>query len=600
MRLSLTSVITACLFTLLAARAHAQTVTVTPTASHTGAAPGGQLILAVTFDIAPGYHIQPNQPHTDWQIPTTVELIDLPEGIYAGDIQWPPLHPALYDAGNGPEPFDFFIGKATVFIKLSVSADTPHGQYPFTIKTLHQACDDVTCELPETIHHPFTLLVTADAASITTANTELFEQYTGVSPDDQPLRFNLFGWSWQITPSLGALLAIAALGGFLLNFTPCVLPMIPIKVLGFSKTAEHKRGAVFLGGVMSLGVVAFWLGIGVAISMVTGFDAVNELFQYTEFNIIVGLLIVLMGLGVFGLFTARLPQWVYRINPTQDTIHGSFGFGIMTAVLSTPCTAPFMGTAAAWAAKQTPAVTLAVFAAIGLGMALPYFLLTVFPKLLERLPRTGPASELIKRVMGLLMIAAGCYFLGTGISSELSTPPDPASKLYWLPVFGFIAAAGVYLATNTFKITRRPVPRVVFGVLGTVTFVVAVTLTNAFIKPSPVNWIYYTPERLAQARDEGKTIVLDFTADWCLNCHALEHAILNHSSVYTQLNADHVAPFKVDITRYEPAQQLLSEVGSATIPLFIIEDPAGNSVFRADNYTRRQVIDALQSATPGS
>ena len=572
-----------------------ETVTVSAQTEQTGVMPGGQMLVAVTFDIIDGFHIQPNNPPHDWQIPTRLQIDGLPEGVFSGDMQWPELHPLPFDIGNGPEMFDFFSGKATVFIKLSVGEGVEPGEYPLTIQTTHQACDDTTCLPPADQSLPLTLVVTTDATSITKNQPDLFKQYTGGSPDDEAITANFFGLSWELKPTLGALLLLAVAGGFLLNFTPCVLPLIPIKVLGISQHAGHRGKAVVLGAAMSLGVIAFWLGIGVAIASVAEFDAINKLFQYTEFNVVVGSIIVLMGLGVFGLFTTRLPQWVYRINPTQDSLHGSFGFGVMTAVLSTPCTAPFMGSAAAYAAKQEQAMTLMVFAAIGVGMALPYFVLTLMPRLVEKLPRTGPGSELMKRVMGLMMIAAGAYFLGSGISSAMATPPDPASKLYWVPVFGVVAGAAIYMTVSVFTVTRKVVPRLAFSVIGMAVFAGSILMTQSFVQPSPVNWIHYTPERLAQARAEGKTIVLDFTAEWCLNCHALEKAVLYHADVYASLNADHVAAIKVDITKYKPAQQLLTEVGSTTIPLLIIEAPDGTALLRSDAYTRSQVIEALEA-----
>src|SRR5438093_10837506 len=157
------------------------------------------------------------------------------------------------------------------------------------------------------------------------------------------------------------------------------------------------------------------------------------------------MVICVMAVGMCGLFAVNLPAWVYRVNASQETVAGSFFFGIMAAVLSTPCTAPFMGAAAAWATTQSAAITLSTFAAIGLGMALPYLVLSAFPGLAKRMPRTGPASELIKQVMGLLLLAAGAYFLGTGITGGLTVPPDPPSPFYWLVLALFVAAVGGWL-----------------------------------------------------------------------------------------------------------------------------------------------------------
>ena len=217
---------------------------------------------------------------------------------------------------------------------------------------------------------------------------------------------------------------------------------------------------------MSLGVVAFWLALGTMIAGISGFTATNQLFQYPTFTILVGVIIAVMAVGMCGLFYIRLPQTVYRINPGQDSLTGSFGFGIMTAVLSTPCTAPFMGAAAAWAATQYPATTLLTFASIGAGMAVPYMALSIFPALANRMPRTGPASELIKQVMGLLMLAAAAYFVSVGLSALVVTPPDPPGKDYWWVVMAFGAAAGFWLVCGTVRITARWGRRAVFGGLG--------------------------------------------------------------------------------------------------------------------------------------
>ena len=187
------------------------------------------------------------------------------------------------------------------------------------------------------------------------------------------VNFDLFGWQFSINTSSGfgwiALLLTAALGGLLLNLTPCVLPLIPIKIISLSHVAQDRRKCFFLGLAMSMGVLVFWTGLGILIALISDFTATNQLFQYPVFTILVGAVIGIMALGMFGFFSVRLPRFIYTLNPQQDSPQGSFGLGILAAVLSTPCTAPFMGAAAAWAATQTPLTTLATFAAIGGGMA---------------------------------------------------------------------------------------------------------------------------------------------------------------------------------------------------------------------------------------
>ncbi len=248
--------------------------------------------------------------------------------------------------------------------------------------------------------------------------------------------------------------------------TPCVLPVIPIKVMSLSAAAGNPGRCALLGTIMSLGVVFFWLVLGAAIATITQFKAINQLFQYPAFSITVGVFIAVMGVGMLGLFSVRLPQFVYMLDPKHDSAAGSFFFGILTAILSTPCTAPFMGTAAAWAAKQPHATTLAVFAAIGIGMALPYFILSLNPRLVSRVPRTGPASELVKQVMGMLMVAVAIFFLGVGLDPLLREPIDPPVRAHWWIIAAIVTFTMLWLIYKTFKITKRPVPRLTWSALG--------------------------------------------------------------------------------------------------------------------------------------
>jgi thiol:disulfide interchange protein DsbD len=441
--------------------------------------------------------------------------------------------------------------------------------------------------------------VVEDSARVEKIHAELFD---GLERLKDRLSIAFFGWDFDIKPSnLALLLCIAAIGGFLLNFTPCVLPLVPIKIMGLSRAAGNRRRCLLLGSTMSAGVVAFWLSMAVAISTISGFDAVNKLFQYPAFTIAVGLIICVMAVGMCGLFSARLPQWIYLINPSQESAGGSFLLGIMAAVLSTPCTAPFMGAAAAWSATQPPATTLSTFAAIGMGMALPYLVLSAFPALTRRMPRGGPAGDLIKQVMGLLMLAAGAYFLGTGLAGLLADPPDPPTQIYWWMVGLFIALAGAWLAWRTFQITSRVGSRMLFGTVGLVLIAIGISLGVFFTRGSPIQWIYYTPQRLADARAQGRVVLLEFTAAWCLNCHFLEQAVLHDQRVVQLLNSERVAPIKVDITGKNPAgAEKLVEVGRRSIPYLIIYSPDGKKIFSSDAYTVDQIIKAVEGAQSGA
>jgi thiol:disulfide interchange protein DsbD len=285
-------------------------------------------------------------------------------------------------------------------------------------------------------------------------------------------------------------------------------------------------------------------------------------------------------------------------SPKLDSVHGSFMFGVMVAVLSTPCTAPFMGAAAAWAALQPPVITLSAFAAIGVGMAAPYQLLSIFPQWAHKMPRTGPASEVIKQVMGLLMLAAATYFVGVGLSGLLVQPPNPPSKAYWWVVALFGVMAGAWMAWRTVRLTRSPWRLGIFGGLGLAIAVLSGSIGVRLTDKGPIDWVYYTPERFAQAKADGQVVVMEFTAEWCLNCKALEETVLRSPRVVQLFEQDGVVPIKVDITNYPAGNRMLDAVDRLTVPLLVIFRPDGTEVFKGDFYSVQQVLDAVNDARP--
>lgn len=599
-------------------------VTVSALASKDKVAPGNDVAIAIILDHQPGWHTWTNAGNIPsgmaefgGAINTTITVsvpADSPLQVHEAFIQWPVVHAAKADVGEGLQDYATFSDQAVAYLPVSIKPDAQPGAKAAVHLTIgFQSCNDRICLAPADVEQTIEFAI-VDAATLagmgpTKADQSVFEKFdpaawtkihSGAAPP-KVVKFDLFGWTFEVDAAgpVGLLLlcVIAALGGMLLNATPCVLPVIPIKIMSLSQHAGHRGRTLMLGFAMFLGVIAFWMALGGAIAFIKGFTATNQLFQYPAFTIGMGVVIAIMAVGMCGLFSVQLPQAVYMINPRQDSLQGSFLFGVMTAILSTPCTAPFMGAAAAWAATQSPAIVLTVFLSIGLGMGLPYFILSAFPKLVEKMPRTGPASEVIKQVMGLLMLAAAAYFIGVGLSGALVAPPDPPSRLYWWVVALFAAAAGAWLIWRTFGISRSGVRRSIFGGLGAAVIVVACALALRLSDKGPIDWIYYTPQRLAEAKAQGKVVVLEFTAEWCLNCKALEEAVLRNDRVAGLLKDKDVAPIKIDLTGNNvEGNAMLTSVQRRSIPLLVIIAPDGRETFKSDFYTIDQVVEAVAQA----
>ena len=233
--------------------------------------------------------------------------------------------------------------------------------------------------------------------------------------------FDVFGRTFTVARTATALIMfLAFVAGFLMNFTPCVLPVIPIKILSLQAHAKDPARCLVLGLVFSAGIVALYAGLGVLMAgLVGGIERMDwgKHFENWWLNAIIALIILAMGVGMMGVFEIRLPAFLSSFSPQSDSAKGSFFMGVFTAILSTPCTGPLLGATVAWTATQPPAIAFTTLVVMGAGMAFPYIVLTAFPKLLQRMPKAGPGSEVLKQVMGLLMLAVAVWFGGTALAS---------------------------------------------------------------------------------------------------------------------------------------------------------------------------------------
>lgn len=594
-------------------------------------APGGRLVVAVVLRFARGWHAWTNEPpkFEDFDpIPTTLEVIETPEWIErVGAVQWPRAREvsAANPTGEGTIRVLSFAGEAVAFVPLVVSGSAEPGKRTVTLTLGYQACDDKLCEAPETVELPITVEIAPDASDAI-ATTGLFATFDPASferaapepvsagavgasaPSRESVRFDIFGVGLSVSTAdqLGVALVmlLAAVGGFLLNLTPCVLPMIPLKIMGLTQSAKNPGRAFLLGFVMCAGVVAFWLAIGAGIAFVSGFEDISALFQIWWFVVGVGVFIGAMALGMMGAFTFQPPRFVYLINPSQETMRGSFLFGLLTALLATPCVAPFLGSAVAWAVLQDSRVmTIGTFGAIGFGMALPYLVLAARPSWVSKVPRSGPASELIKQVMGLLMLAVAAFFIGSGVLALAAEAPYIWGVFHWWVASVFAGAAGLWLLVRTFQITRSLGARALGTVAaiviagGMIAWTVRWTQIEAHNYGSKL-WVRYTHENFNAALARGDVVVIDFTAAWCLNCKALKATVLSLDEVEAILSQPGVTSLMADLTsRSDPGWEKLRELGFRGIPLLAVFGPGLKSpIVRDGGYTPSQVIGAIEEA----
>lgn len=587
-------------------------VRVTLQAQKAAAAPGDQFALAVVLDHARGWHTQTNNPKVPEELKDlaplpTVITITPPPGVKMGPIQWP--HAELIEVGlfGDPVKMEFFAGKAVAFVPIQIAADVAPGTLEFKGTVSIQACDDKQCLAPEDVAvsvsveiKPLDQLPAAGpgAALFTDFDASVFARMNAgtaaapVATSD----FDFIGFKFSLNRNQYLLIfGIALIAGFLLNLTPCVLPVIPIKILSLQQQAGNPAKLVLFGAVYCVGIVATFLVLGLIIfGVVTGGQKQDwgQIFTSAWFTIIMATVVGAMGLGMMGLFTLSLPQSVYMLNPSHDTVFGNFMLGVLTAVLSTPCTGPLLGATIAWAATQPAWVGLATFVVMGVGMAAPYALLIAFPKLIDKMPKAGPGGELLKQVLGILMIAVAIFLL-----SNLTPEKWP-----WYAVGGVAMAAGVWAIVGGIRMLRTTKAKAIVTVCALAWIGANALGTRALTSEGPVAWKKFInqPESsvrdaIAAANKSGKTVVIDFTAKWCTNCHVIERAVLLSETGVRLLNSDTVVPMKIDLTNAAQDQGwgLVREIsGGGGIPLIAIFRPGADKPIYFSSFFKPSDLEA--------
>lgn len=552
-----------------------QRATVQTALNTTAVVPGQKAVLAVVFDIAPSYHSQSHAPLDPNLIPTEVSLAPHP-AITAQPPVYPPGQIVTYPALG---KLSVYSNRVIFFIPLTISATAAPGPLKFTGELNYQICDESSCFPPETT--PFTVEteILTPASTLQPNRPELFRSYDP-SATSQPRAPGQF---WIILTKFAA----AFLAGILFNVMPCVLPVLPLKALSFYEVSQHRRDkCLFLGLVFSLGVIAFFAGIAIVILFLKSLTW-GEQFSNPYFLWGIVLILVLMAAGMFGLFNFNLPSGVYAFTPRHDTYTGNFLFGAFTALLSTPCTAPLFPPLMAWAAAQTLAIGIPAVMMVGVGMAFPYLLLSAFPQLAQNFPRTGPWSELVKQMMGFLLLVAAVYFAAGQLIAGAS---------FWYAVLAVTAIACLFLLARTIQISNNALPVAISSTLAVAAFAIVLWQASAVGHGS---WTPYSQDAFNEARTQGKIVLVKFTANWCANCQVVESTVFGDPKTWNALQQAGAVTLKADMTHKNPdAQKLLIQLNpTGGIPLTAIFSPKLESPITLDSvYTTDSLLQALSQA----
>ncbi len=381
-------------------------------------------------------------------------------------------------------------------------------------------------------------------------------------------------------------LLFALIGGLILNLMPCVLPILSIKILGFVQQAQGQRshsiahGLTFAAGV----IVSFWALAGTLLFLRAGGEKLGWGFhlQSPVFVIVLISLFFVLGLSMFGIFEigTSLIQLGGVAKKSRSEWAGSFFSGVLATAVATPCTAPFMGSALGYALTQPAFSSMMVFTSLGIGMALPYVVLSCFPSLLRYVPKPGPWMDTFKQVMAFFLMATVLW-----LAWVLEIQRGGGALIY---VFSglLLQSVGAWIwgrwntPLHSSGVQRTALIAAILFVLGG--FMVAVEARNSVASTemsdtktpsssSKIKWTPFSAGKVAELREQGKNVLVDFTASWCLTCQVNERVVLNDPQVVAAIEKSNLVPLRADWTnRDEEITRALESFERNGVPFYVI------------------------------
>jgi len=400
------------------------------------------------------------------------------------------------------------------------------------------------------------------------------------------------------------------LGGLILNLMPCVFPVIGLKIMSFVNQAGHQRGKIMEHGlVFTLGVlVSFGVLSGILFSVRQAGRDINWGYQlqYPWVVLVLMLLMFILALNMFGLFEIGTSATSLGGSlQTKRGLAGSFGSGVLATVVATPCSAPFLGFAIGAAVGLPAGQFFAAFAAMGLGLSLPYLVLSAFPKLLGRLPRPGAWMESFKQAMSFLLFGATGYLLWVYVVEI-----DAEHMLG--PVFGLVLIAlAAWIYGRWFRPHRKVATRrtaVIFALVlaGGGVWLSKPPAEATQSQPDPKSaaqslvWEPWSQAKVDELLKAGQPVYIDFTAKWCLTCQ------VNKLRAYTPevvalMRKKHIVAFRADKTKPDPAiDAKMRELGRTAIPVNVLLVPGKAPIIAPEILSAAYLTELFGTEVPAA
>lgn len=571
--------------------------------------PGGLAVLSLKAKLDAGYHLYPFlEEDTEYR---TIIVATQKSGMRFGAPQT--KSPVAWD-NRLDTPIAYHDGDVTWQIPIKAPESAQPGTYPIEMQIGFVTCNERACSARSGISVTGEITVAAEAESAPNSQSKVqplgLTKVAYLTVVDRP---SLTAWIDQSSTAAEAPESVAAgaglelwmvfaalAGGFILNFMPCVLPVIGLKLMSFVNQSGSSHSKVI---ALNLAYVAGILAVMLVLALANVFaKAAGDAFgwgqQFTrlEFQVPMAVLIFAMALSFLGVWEIPIPGFATSSKSgklmEQEGLTGAFFKGMLTTLLATPCSGPFLGTLFGLTLTLSIPSILILYMLVGLGLGLPYLAICLYPRAIRFLPKPGAWMDTLKQVLAFPLLLTVVYFIAM-IAPDYRIATLTLLMVVWFACW-LIGRVPAYAEAYRLRAA---------WLSGAAITAVGALIAFSFLGPVQHNlpWIDYSDDVLAKHRSEGKTVMIEFTARWCLTCQSNMKLAIDRPRVADLVSENGVVPLLADWS--EPSDEIfnkIKELDSLSIPLLAIypADPSLEPIILRDAITESQLLEALKAAGP--
>ncbi|GAB4342470.1 MAG: protein-disulfide reductase DsbD [Calditrichia bacterium] len=508
--------------------------------------------IALQVKIKPPFHINSDKPNEDFLIPTTVSF-EVPEGVSVGKVRFPEAELKKFEFSE--TPLAVFENTFYVYTTLTISPDFSGDQIAVGGTFGYQACDNHTCQPPTDVIFKELIPLAKAGESVALMNQEIFTQ----KPQEKAAVEATAGESdfAKTVEEKGLFITfiLVFLGGLALNLTPCVYPLIPITISYFG--GQNKGNVVTHAILYVLGMAITYSVLGV-IAALTG-SMFGAALQNPIVLIIIALVLVGLSLSMFDLYEIRVPAFLSNFaGGARQGYFGTFFMGLTVGIVAAPCIGPFVLALLTYVGeKGSVFLGFWLFFVLAMGLGVPFLFLGIFSGSINKLPRSGAWMIWVRSIFGFILLAMAAYFLA---------PLFPSELYYHLSLAFIMLLGGIYMAWIEPTPAQGKAFPIIRNLVGVVFFILALVFTAIAIDAridekladmkaagavaghtEGIAWQHFSDELLQQAAAEGKPVMIDFFADWCIPCKELDKFTFSKPEVIEM--SKNFVMMKVDLTK---------------------------------------------------